>query len=283
MGEVFGEVFGDGRVAVVTGAALGIGRAVCKRLAAQGMSVCLADLAGDDLEAAAADVAAASPRGSDAVLAQATDVAEPEQMQALKHAVGARFGDVHFLMNNAASRAGRGKPVDFAQWRLAMNVNFWGVVNGVETFLPEMLAMDAPGCIVNVGSKQGITNPPGNTIYNVTKSALKTYSEALQHELRSDAANQGGNSVTAHLLIPGWTTTGKNAHKAGAWLPERVADFMLEAIAAGSFYILCPDDEVSTDMDHRRILWAAGDIVENRPPLSRWHPNHKDAAAKACD
>ena len=172
-----------------------------------------------------------------------------------------------------------GAPTNLDDWRKAMDVNFWGVVHGVESFLPGMRASGSTVHIVNVGSKQGITNPPGNTIYNVTKSAVKSYTEMLEHELRSD----GDGKVSAHLLIPGWTTTGKNAHKPGAWLPEQVVDFMIDAIDAGSFYILCPDDEVSTDMDYRRIRWSAEDIIENRPPLSRWHPDYKDAAAKACN
>ena len=132
--------------------------------------------------------------------------------------------------------------------------------------------------IVNVGSKQGITNPPGHPVYNISKSALKTYTEALEHELRS----QGNRNVTAHLLIPGWTTTGNKAHQTGAWLPDQVIDFMVEALDQDVFYILCPDDEVSTEQDHRRIIWGAEDITKNRAPLSRWHADYKDDAKKFC-
>lgn len=273
-------IFEAGNVAVVTGAALGIGRAACQRFAKQGMSVCLADLPGEDLAAAAQSVADIAPRGHEQVLACQTDVSDPDQVENLRHAVLDRFGKVDVLMNNAVTRIGRGHPVDVAAWRKAMDINYWGIVYGVETFLPGMLASASPCRIVNVGSKQGITNPPGNTIYNITKSAVKTYTEALQHDLRSNAASQ---HISAHLLIPGWTTTGKNEHKPGAWRPEQVVDLMLERIEAEAFYILCPDDEVPVEMDHRRIRWAADDIVENRPPLSRWHPDFKDAAAKACN
>ena len=158
----------------------------------------------------------------------------------------------------------------------AMDVNFWGPVAMVRAFLPTMQAKGEPGMIVNVGSKQGITNPPGHPIYNITKSALKTYTEALEHDLRS---SEGDQRISAHLLVPGWTTTGKKAHQDGAWLPDQVVDFMLDALGKGTFYILCPDDEVTTEMDHKRILWAAGDIVEGRPPLSRWHPDFKAIAS----
>lgn len=275
------QVFAKGRVAVVTGAALGIGKVACERFAALGMSVCLADLPGDDLDEALASVRAHAS-STDTVMAHAMDVADPDQMRGLKDAVTARFGNVHVLMNNAVTRLGRDKPADLADWRRAMDVNFWGVVQGCETFVPSMLAAGAPARIINVGSKQGITNPPGNTIYNVTKSAVKTYTEALQHDLRSSPDNASGK-VAVHLLIPGWTTTGKSEHKPGAWLPGQVVDRMIEAVTAGDFYIVCPDNEVTEDMDRRRILWAAGDITENRPPLSRWHPEFKDAAGKACN
>jgi len=146
-------------------------------------------------------------------------------------------------------------------------------VNGVRAFAPKMMEQDAPSIIVNCGSKQGITNPPGNAAYNVTKSALKTYTEALEHELR----NTQGCAVRAALLIPGWTTTRDHEHRPGAWLPDQVIDFMVAALDKGDFYILCPDGETTPEMDHTRILWAAGDIIENRPPLSRWHADYKDA------
>lgn len=271
--------FAAGRTAVITGAALGIGRAASRRFAEMGLSVCMVDLAGDDLQSAFADVAAVAQGRADTVMMHAADVSDLAQMQTLTTAVTEQFGNVDILLNNAVTRVGRGAPTNLDDWRRAMDVNFWGVVHGVEAFLPGMRASGSTAHIVNVGSKQGITNPPGNTIYNVTKSAVKSYTEMLEHELRSD----DDGKVSAHLLIPGWTTTGKNEHRPGAWLPEQVVGLMIDAVDAGSFYILCPDDEVSTDMDHRRIRWSAEDIIENRPPLSRWHPDYKDAAAKACN
>ena len=111
---------------------------------------------------------------------------------------------------------------------------------------------------------------------------MKTYTESLEHELRTHPNNQSPRRVTAHLLIPGWTTTGKQEHKPGAWLPEQVVDVMLSGIAQGAFYIVCPDGEVTAEMDKKRVLWAAGDITENRPPLSRWHRDYADIAKEAC-
>jgi hypothetical protein len=85
-------------------------------------------------------------------------------------------------------------------------------------------------------------------------------------------------------MVPGWTftpmTAGDKSEKpAGAWTPEQVIDFLLAGLGRGDFYILCPDNDVTREMDNARVLWAAGDIAENRPPLSRWHPDHKDAFA----
>ena len=276
------SVISHGNVAVVTGAASGIGKAACRFFAERGMSVALVDLPGAQLDSAVAEIAQAAPGGADSVLEHPADVSDPAQIDSLQQAVMARFGKANLLMNNAVTRFGRGHGADIADWRKAMEVNFWGVVYATRAFLPDMLAMAEPGLIVNVGSKQGITNPPGHPIYNIAKSALKTYSEALEHELRSNPENQGASRVSTHLLIPGWTTTGGKAHQAGAWRPEQVVGFMHDALVKGTFYILCPDDEVTTEMDHKRILWAAEDITRNRPPLSRWHPDFAARAKQVC-
>ena len=152
------------------------------------------------------------------------------------------------------------------------------MINGTRIFGPNMIAQGTPGLIINTGSKQGITTPPGDPAYNVAKAGVKVFTEALQHELRS----REGCKVSAHLLIPGFVFTGLTARgrsekPAGAWTPEQTVDFMLERLEHGDFYILCPDNEVGRATDEKRIAWAAGDIIENRPPLSRWHADYKDA------
>lgn len=150
----------------------------------------------------------------------------------------------------------------------------------VQTFAPAMLAQGTAGAIVNTGSKQGITCPPGDTAYNVSKAGVKVMTEALAHSLRE---TEGGR-ITAHLLIPGSTFTGmtrgtRTEKPPGAWTPDQVVDMLVVGMAAGDFYILCPDNEVTRAVDERRIAWAAGDIIHNRPALSRWHPDHKAAFA----
>ena len=145
-------------------------------------------------------------------------------------------------MNNAGVGNNPGKPWEnLDAWRKLIDINFWGVVHGVQAFGERMLVQGTPAMIVNTGSKQGITTPPGNLCYNVSKAALKTYTEGLAHALR----NEPGAKISAHLLIPGFTytglTEGAKEKPAGAWTPEQVVGFMLESnLEAGSQAI--PED-----------------------------------------
>lgn len=267
-----------GNTAVITGGASGIGLAAAKRLAFMGMKIVVADIGGARLDEAARAIAAIA--GDDAMLAVATDVSKPEEVDRLAERAFGAFGGVSLLMNNAGVGNNPGKPWENRDaWKRLLDINFWGVVHGVEAFTPRMLAAGEPGLIINTGSKQGITTPPGNLAYNVSKAGVKTFSEGLAHALR----NEPGAKVAAHLLIPGFTytglTEGATEKPAGAWTGEQVVDFMLGALVRGDFYILCPDNEAARPMDEKRMAWAIGDIIENRPALSRWHPDHKQAFA----
>lgn len=268
------NVLHPGNIAVITGAANGIGLAMARRFQSMGLHVCMLDADGDRLGVVAGDLGNGAADGSGEILSLQTDVSQSADLETARRAVQERWGRAPaILVNNAATRVGGGVFSPLEDWRFTFEVNLWGVVNGVQVFAPDMMETDDSGVIINVGSKQGITNPPGNTAYNMTKAAVRTYTEALEHTLR----NTPNCNVSAHLLVPGWTTTVDREHKQGAWLPDQVVDYMLEALRRGSFYIICPDDDVSEEMDRTRIQWAALDMTEDRPPLSRWVDQYKPA------
>jgi NAD(P)-dependent dehydrogenase (short-subunit alcohol dehydrogenase family) len=267
-------------VAVVTGGASGIGLAAAMRFARLGMKVCIADLSGNRLTEAEAKLLSVASGGAANVMVLAADVSRIEDVSVLEAAVRERFGGADILMNNAGIQPGSQIFGPLENWRRIIGVNLWGVIHGSQIFAPRMIARGRPGLIINTGSKQGITTPPGDPAYNVSKAGVKSFTEALQHELR----NAAGSRTSAHLLIPGFVFTGLTARgrsekPAGAWTPEQTVDFMIDRIDAGDFYILCPDNDVPRSLDERRILWAAGDIVENRSALSRWHPDYAEAFA----
>ena len=272
------EALHANNVAVITGGASGIGLAAAIHFAKAGMKVCIADIGAERLKEAEAKLSAAAGNPAN-VMTAAVDVSRVEQLQELQRAVEKRFGGTDILMNNAGIQPGSQMFGPAENWQRILGVNLWGVINGSQVFAPHMIERGRPGLIINTGSKQGITTPPGDPAYNVSKAGVKSFTEALQHELR------GQNSkISAHLLIPGFVFTGLTARgrtekPAGAWTAEQTVDFMIEKLETGDFYILCPDNDVPRELDERRILWAAGDIVENRPALSRWHPDYAEAFA----
>lgn len=264
----------DGGAAVITGGASGIGFAAARRFAAMGLPVVIADLSGEKLRAAETTLREAGGR----VAAVPTDVAKPRDLERLRDKALGEHGHISVLMLNAGiglNPGGAWKNLD--AWKTLIDVNLWGVIHGAHAFVPPMVEARRPGYVIVTGSKQGITTPPGNAAYNVSKAGLKAYAEALQHELR----NTEGCRVSAHLLIPGFTYTGIMASRIpekppAAWTSEQVVEFMLESLAQDDFYILCPDNDVARDVDEKRMAWAMGDVIENRPALSRWHSDWKD-------
>lgn len=192
------------------------------------------------------------------------------------------LGRVSLLVNNAAIIERAGPWGSTKAWAEVIDVNFWSVLKLQQLFVPYMLALEGPAAIVNLGSKEGITTPPGNAAYAVSKAAIRILSEQLAHELREQTAR-----VTAHLLIPGYTFTPMNFpgmtdqtnKPAAPWSASQVADRMLEGMASGQFYIFCEDNEVTRELDQRRMQWSADDLIQGRPALSRWHPDYREAFA----
>ncbi len=264
-------------VAVITGGAAGIGLGAGRRFGAMGMAVVLVDNRVDKLEEAASEVRAAGARE---VLTRSVDVSDRSAFSALEAEIADKLGGTDILMNNAGIQPGSAMFDDLENWRRILDVNLWGIINGSQVFAPRMIQRARPGAIINTGSKQGITTPPGDPAYNTSKAAVKAFTEALAYELRQ----REGHGIGAHLLIPGFVFTELTAHGRtekpdAAWTPDQTVAFMIESLNRGDFYILCPDGDVDRATDEKRMAWAIGDIIENRPALSRWHPDHAQAFA----
>lgn len=272
------DILAPGRVAVITGAAAGIGAATAEYFARIGMRLCLFDRDGDALDTLARGL----DRG-DVVRTIAGDVTSSDDLIGLCDAAYEAFGEVAVLVNNAGISAGAGPWSGLSAWRHQLEVNFFSILVAQTIFVPRMIAQDGRSAVVNLGSKEGITTPPGNAAYSVAKAGVKVLTEQLAHELREAV----GDKVTAHLFVPGYTWTPMNAaHKPEAsekpdkaWTADQTVSYFADRLRAGDFYILCPDNAVTPAIDAGRVRWAADDIAENRPALSRWHPAWRDRFA----
>jgi len=268
-------VMAKDRVAVITGAASGIGRAAALEFAKLEMKIVIADTDEAALARLGKELVAAI--GETSVLIVPTDVSKLEQVQALSKRVYDAWGEVAVLMNNAGIGPKGTSWEGLDNWHKIFDVNVFGVVNVQQTFVSSMVNQENPSVIITTGSKQGITNPPGNAAYNASKAAVKSLTEGLAHELRE----LPNSNVTAHLFIPGWTWTamtgadGGKQKPEGAWTAEETVSYMLDRVRGGDFYILVPDNESRREVDQLRVMWGAADIAEGRPALSRWHKNYK--------
>lgn len=249
----------QGRVAVITGGAGTFGRALAARFGAAGMAIVLADL-----PSSALDDAVAALRGDGVkAIGVPTDVSRPESVDALAAATIAEFGAVHLLANNAGvaplGAAWENTPSD---WTWALGVNLLGVVNGVRSFVPRMLAQGVPAHVVNTASVAGLISPPGMALYNVTKHAVVAFTETLAHDLARVNAPIGA-SVVCPAYFPSGIADSERARPAalrndaapsehqrkleavlkkavssGRITADTIADLVLSAVREGRFYVL---------------------------------------------
>jgi NAD(P)-dependent dehydrogenase (short-subunit alcohol dehydrogenase family) len=251
----------NGKVAVVTGGASGIGNALARRFASEGAQIVIGDIEADALERAVAELRAS---GAPA-LGIVTDVTDPAQMQGLADAAVERFGGVHVFCNNAGvGGGGLSWEMPLSTWEWVIGVNMWGVIHGVRTFVP-LLMQQTEAHIVNTASVAGLVAAPFMGPYNASKHAVVAISETLHHELGMVAPQ-----VKVSVLCPGWVNTriaesGRNrpehlqeeddavADGDGAALlrgliekgmpPEEVAGKVRDAIRDERFWVLTHDEE----------------------------------------
>ena len=272
-----------GRVAVVTGAGSGMGKAFALRLAAEGMKVVAADIQDDAL---AATVEVLSGGGHD-VLGVRTDVADPDSVRRLADAAYEHFGGVHVLCNNAGVAPG-GTVWEQSEkdWEWTLGVNLWGVIHGIRAFVPRMLEQNVEGHVVNTASVAGLLSPPGMAMYCVSKHAVVTLTECLHQDLI-----EFGAKIRASVLCPAFVPTGisdsernrpdalreekaksqtdlqreeqlRHAVKSGRISAEQVADLVFQAIATDKFYIL-PHQRIKPAIETR-----LQDILLERDPTN---------------
>ena len=273
----------QGKVAVITGGASGLGRAMAERFARAGMSIVLADVEPNALAKAEAEMKAAGAK----VIGVRTDVSKAADVEALAQRTLAAFGGVHLLANNAGVAEG-GNVWDntVADWEWVLGVNLWGVIHGVRVFTPIMLAQGSEGHIVNTASVAGLLSPPGMGIYSVSKHAVVALSECLHQDLALKT-----DKVKCSVLCPAYVPTGiadsgrnrpaalsetrhkgaadlaldanlKKAVQSGKLTAADVAQKVYEAVCEERFYILThPKIKPS-------IQWRMEDILQERNPTN---------------
>jgi NAD(P)-dependent dehydrogenase (short-subunit alcohol dehydrogenase family) len=242
----------EGKVAVVTGAASGIGLAVAGALAVEGASVVLADVDAQSLEEHRNRLAT----GGLDVHAMATDVRDPDAVEALAEATVERFGGLHVAVNNAGIvNRGLAWELTLDEWRRVLDVNLWGVINGVRSFVPRILATGAPGHVVNVASMAAVLPVARLGPYTVAKHGVLGLSDVLRLDLE-----QVGAPVGVSVVLPGMIRTGMNP--LGTVTPEQVAQNVIAAIRSNRYYVYS-DDHGQSDVEDRlgRILAARDDVI----------------------
>jgi len=272
------------RVAVVTGAASGIGLALAERFAAEGMKVVMADIEVGPLAAAAEGVR----RKGASVRATRVDVSRPDEVDRLARETYDAFGAAHVVCNNAGVAViGAVHEHTLADWQWVINVNLWGVIHGVRAFLPRMLAGGDEGHIVNTASMAGLTTAQFMSVYDVTKHGVVALSESMYKEAQVTGSPIGVSVVCPGLIDTNIMRSSRNRPEelseegkagplaqafgqtlsdrlAGGYPPSEVAEQVLQGIREGRFYIVPAQPEVKGN-----IAVRAQDLLELRNPTLR--------------
>jgi len=272
------------KVAVITGGASGLGRAMAERFAKDGMRIVLADVEPEALAKAESEMKAAGAK----VIGVRTDVSKAADVEALAQKTIAAFGGVHLVANNAGvAPLGSAWENSVADWEWTLGVNLWGVIHGVRVFTPIMLAQGGEAHIINTASVSGLISPPASAMYNVTKHAVVTLTETLYHDLALERS-----SIGCSVLCPAYVPTGiidsernrpaplqnpaqektaeqqareamlRKAVTSGKLSAAEVAQKVFEAVRDGRFYILT-HPKIKTS-----IQWRMEDILQERNPTN---------------
>ncbi|MBV9953498.1 MAG: SDR family NAD(P)-dependent oxidoreductase [Acidimicrobiia bacterium] len=238
----------EGRAAVVTGAASGIGLAVSEALAAAGLRVLMTDLDGEALAQAASSIGVA-----DAV---PLDVRDPDAVSDVAQEVVDRFGGLHIAVNNAGIvNGGNSWELSLEEWHRVLDVNLWGVIHGVHAFVPRILATGEEGHVVNVASMAAVIARPGIAPYTVAKHGVLGLSDVLRGELEAASAPVG-----VSVVMPGAIRTGMNP--IGTVEPSAVATNVLDAIRRGRPYVFTDDHSTeAADTRLRQIIASRADVL----------------------
>ena len=273
-----------GRVAVVTGAASGIGLALTERFVAEGMKVVMADIEARTLATASERLR----RDGAAVLPLRVDVSQPGDVERLADETYNAFGAAHVVCNNAGVAViGAIHEHTLADWQWVINVNLWGVIHGVRVFLPRMLAGGDEGHFVNTASMAGLTTAPFMSVYDVTKHGVVALSESMYKELALSGAPIGVSVVCPGLIDTNIMRSSRNRPEslaeegkagpmaqafgqslsdrlAGGYPPSEVANQVVAGIREGRFYIVPAQPDVKSN-----IAIRVNDLLELRNPTLR--------------
>jgi NAD(P)-dependent dehydrogenase (short-subunit alcohol dehydrogenase family) len=268
-----------GRVAVVTGGASGLGRAMAERFAAHGMRVVVSDI---DADGAQETAAALGARGSEAVAVR-TDVSRAEDVEQLADLAFDRFGAVHVLCNNAGVvKSARAWALTLDDWTWVLGVDLWSVIHGVRAFVPRMLAQGASGHVVNTASMTGLLPMPRLAAYSTAKSGVVALSESLHHDFVAEGADIGVSVFCPGFIATRITDSARNRPASlgdtteasgprtvsgveATMTAEEAAEQVVDAVRAGRFWVLTHPAYRSVIQD--RAAGIGTDALPTRPPV----------------